>query len=174
MVKRCCYGVCNTDSRYEDRLQDAFCQQNGPTEEYPDPIPFDGRTPKPARKVLTKRVIETPKAAPNRQVKRKLTYSETSEIQTPEIPPDSNRENIPPDSNKENTVAIQTEGGWADPIDILSLTVRKEILRETLQEKILEMKSLYYIMHPGNHRNFINKGKCQSFQQKTLPKIINF
>ncbi|CAG2196307.1 unnamed protein product [Mytilus edulis] len=156
MVKRCCYGVCNTDSRYEDRLQDGvyflpfpkksnnlekclkwikacgrphsqfnveritratyicskhFVNKNGPTEEYPDPIPFDGRTPKPARKVLTKRVIETPKAAPNRQVKRKLIYSETSEIQTTEITPDSNKENIPPDFKKENTVAIQTEGG---------------------------------------------------------------
>ncbi|OPL21123.1 hypothetical protein AM593_05472, partial [Mytilus galloprovincialis] len=76
-----------------------FVNKIGPTEKYPDPIPFDGRTPKPARKVLTKRVIETPKAAPNRQVKRKLTYSETSEIQTTEISPDSNKENIPPDSH---------------------------------------------------------------------------
>ncbi|CAG2248260.1 unnamed protein product [Mytilus edulis] len=187
MVKRCCYGVCNTDSRYEDRLQDGvyflpfpkksnnlekclkwikacgrphsqfnveritratyicskhFVNKNGPTEEYPDPIPFDGRTPKPARKVLTKRVIETPKAAPNRQVKRKLIYSETSEIQTTEITPDSNKENIPPDFNKENTVAIQTEGGWADPIDILSLTVQKEILERDLARKILDNEKL--------------------------------
>ncbi|XP_063420880.1 uncharacterized protein LOC134706102 [Mytilus trossulus] len=71
-----------------------------------------------------------------------LPKTETSEIQTTEITPDSNKENIPPDFNKENTVAIQTEGGWADPIDILSLTVQKEILERDLARKILDNEKL--------------------------------
>ncbi|CAG2202919.1 unnamed protein product [Mytilus edulis] len=57
----------------------------------------------------------------------------------------------------------------ADPIDILSLTVQKEILERDLARKILdnEKLTLTYIMHPGNPIKCIrfNRGKEADIRQ---------
>ncbi|KAJ8298551.1 hypothetical protein KUTeg_023894 [Tegillarca granosa] len=68
MVKTCSWGTCNSDSRFPERIVDVrfipfpkpktnwekcarwhFVKPDGPTEEYPDPVPADGSKVKKSR-----------------------------------------------------------------------------------------------------------------------------